>query len=217
MQCSPCWFRLYQALNGHTHCAGSLFIGSATHFQPKYEQTLLCTCLSAECKFSPAVPQRPHGWQRAQAPGTLRWPHTWEKPPIQQQTGAPSALLPWGSSWIISTLVRDSGLLADADRGAVGDLKCRCDEVQSAARFGEDGYDWIGGIHTWHYVTANSWAWLHGHNFAYNYISSFWSYTSFLSKVNHAVRICFSNALIFNYDIIDPQRMYYWITYQHPS
>lgn len=113
--------------------------------------------------------------------------------------------------------MRASGLLADADWGAVGNLKCRCDEVQTAARFGENGCDRIDGIHTWHYVTANSWAGLHGHNFAYNYISSFWSYKAFLSKVNHAVQIYFSNVLVFNYDIIEPQRMYYWITYQHPS
>ena len=45
---------------------------------------------------------------------------------------------------------------------------------------------------------------LHGHNFAYNYMNSFWSYEAFISKVNHVVQVCFSNALIFNYGIIEP-------------
>lgn len=44
---------------------------------------------------------------------------------------------------------------------------------------------------------------LHGHNFACNYINSFWSYEASLSKVNHVVQIRFSKALIFNYDIIE--------------
>lgn len=42
---------------------------------------------------------------------------------------------------------------------------------------------------------------LHGHKFAYNHVNSFWPYKAFLSKVSHVVQICFSNVLIFNYDI----------------
>lgn len=49
-------------------------------FTQKYEQTKLYTCLSVQCKFSPALPQQALSWQGAQAPGTLPWPHTWEKP-----------------------------------------------------------------------------------------------------------------------------------------
>lgn len=45
---------------------------------------------------------------------------------------------------------------------------------------------------------------LHGHHFACSYMNSFWSYKAFLPKANHVVQICFSNALVFNYDITEP-------------
>lgn len=48
LQCSPTWFPLHQAFNGHTHCTGTLMLAhlpvftySVTHFQPKWEPNII--------------------------------------------------------------------------------------------------------------------------------------------------------------------------------
>lgn len=58
--------------------------------------------------------------------GSPPWALAGEKPPVQQQARARSAVLPCGSSWVISTLGRASRLLAGTDWGAVGNPKCPC-------------------------------------------------------------------------------------------